>query len=129
MSRYQLSVHDGGRIWMPFPAYGTCRAGLMHEWLDGRGQVAIARLSCRHGVRSSYGGRRVGASASGQGPAGPRVRAAAGRPGDGACRADVAVTVLSPVPRSIRRYTVRLLAGQAGGTGDGAVAVRPHVGD
>src|SRR5206468_4129882 len=49
--------------------------------------------------------------------------------GDGACRADVAVTVLSPVPRSIRRYTIRLLAGQACGTGNGAAALRPHVRD
>ena len=30
---------------------------VMHEWIEGTDQVAIARLTCRHGVRSSYGGR------------------------------------------------------------------------
>jgi RNA polymerase sigma factor (sigma-70 family) len=80
-------------------------------------------------VRSSYGGGRVGASAPRQGLAGPRVRAAAGRSHDGARCADVAVAVLPPVPGGLRRYTVRLPAGQAGGTGDGAVAPGPHVRD
>src|SRR5579862_3864347 len=104
------------------------RTGMSATSSSLRRSVSATSL-LKGGVRSWYGGRRAGPPAPGQGPAGPRVRAAAGRPGDGACRADVAVAVLPPVPPRLRRYTVWLLAGQARGTGDGAVAQRPHVRD
>ena len=74
----------------------------------GAGQRTLfGRIATVHG--SSYGGRRAGASAPGSGLAGSGVCATARRPGDGARCADVAVTVLPPVPRGLWRYTVRLL--------------------
>lgn len=91
-----------------------------HPYADSPGVTqsikSTSRTSSRpkSDIRSVYGGNRTGSLAPSPGLARPRVRTATGRPSDGTRRANVAVLVLPPVPRCLRRDTVWLLAGQAG---------------